>query len=52
MRKFTKIKCSCGKTLAYKIEDKVEIKCQKCGKENIIVREIQFEPTQHLVEAN
>jgi len=43
MKKFEKIKCSCGKTIAFKINSSVEIKCRDCGKKNILIKQIQFE---------
>ena len=43
MKKFEKIKCECGKTIAFKVNSSVEIKCRECGKKNILMKQIQFE---------
>jgi len=43
MKKFEKIKCECGKTIAFKINDSVEIKCRECGRKNIVFKQVQFE---------
>lgn len=43
-KKFQKIQCGeCSATIAFKIEENIEIKCEKCGKKNIIPKVIQFE---------
>ena len=51
MEKGTKVKCKgCGKTVAYKNKDKVEIKCNHCGEKIIIPKKIGVVVTPHLSE--
>lgn len=51
MEKVTKVKCKgCGKTIAHKIEDKIELKCIHCGEKNIISKKIDIIVTPHLLE--
>lgn len=51
MKNLIKIKCNkCDKTIAIKVEDKIEIKCDHCNEKNIVAKEIQFEDlTPHLI---
>jgi len=43
MKKFEKIKCGCGKTVAFKVDNIIEVKCRECGQKVIIVKQIQLE---------
>ena len=49
MKQFEKIKCSCGKTIAFKVNNSVEIKCKECGKKNIVIKQIQFEEIEQKI---
>lgn len=49
MEKITKVKCvGCGKTIARKIEDEIELKCGHCGEKNTILKKIDIVVTPHL----
>lgn len=43
MKKVEKIKCACGKTVAFKVNDVIEVKCKSCGQKVIIIKQIQLE---------
>jgi len=46
-KKFQKIQCGdCSTTIAFKIEENIEIKCKKCGKKNIVPKVIQLEENE------
>jgi len=49
MKQFEKIKCSCGKTIAFKVNSSVEIKCRECGKKNILIKQDQFEEMEEKI---
>ena len=43
MKRFERIKCEgCKSTIAFKIEDKIELKCRNCGKINIIHKLLDY----------
>jgi len=53
MNRFIKIKCKeCDRTIAFRIEDKITIRCDRCGEDNEVPKEMQFKDlTKHLAES-